>query len=321
MTGQWLSMSLADSWRVSAQMNSGRCSHSPMKTSAVNSFGTRRTMIPSSYCGTRNSSTALTNGPRVGDTVKKLQVPIATRTRPPTLRDSERSSAAHDGVHFLGGHALQRRHDVRVGVERQTDLRVPEGLHNRPRVDALREQQRRGRVAWVMKPDVREPGGPENRLELSMHVSRFHRDPYGRGKDHPRVGPSPPGGEAVFKLAGSMRSKGVAHDGRKHDRSATAGGLRFGDVQYGLHCLQLLPRLVQGRGQPAPAARSVVARTLTSSWRRFVFNRFRSAASPPERSSVCRTDSTPESRSTDSHRNPSASPRRNPSPRPTQMSA
>ena len=128
---------------------------------------------------------------------------------------------------FSAATRRKRRNDVRVGVEGHTDLRMPERFHDRPRVDALREQQRRGRVPQNVIPNVRQFGSPENRLELSLHGSRFHQAPYGRGKNHPRVDPSPPGGQAVFKLAGSMRSKGVAYEARERDRASTACSLRF----------------------------------------------------------------------------------------------
>ena len=60
-----------------------------------------------------------------------------------------------DEVDRLVG-ALQRRHDVGVGVQRQTDLGVPGRLHDGPRVDALGEEQGRGRVPEVVIADVEQ---------------------------------------------------------------------------------------------------------------------------------------------------------------------
>ena len=47
-------------------------------------------------------------------------------------------------VHLRGRETLQGRDDVGVRVERQTDLRVSKGFHDRPRIDTLCEQKRCG---------------------------------------------------------------------------------------------------------------------------------------------------------------------------------
>ena len=59
---------------------------------------------------------------------------------------------------------LKRRQDMAVSVESQANLRVPERLHDRPRVNALREQQRRRRVPpvrfWVTPYFASTPTSP-----------------------------------------------------------------------------------------------------------------------------------------------------------------
>ena len=94
-------------------------------------------------------------------------------------------SPAKDLVHLRRRLALQCRHHVRVGVERQADLRVAESFHDRARVDALREQQSRRGVPQVVIPNVREPGIPKDGLEGPVQALRAQRRPYRGREDHP----------------------------------------------------------------------------------------------------------------------------------------
>ena len=62
-----------------------------------------------------------------------------------------------------------------VGVQRQTDLRVPERLHDRARIDALREQQRRSGVSEIVKPNRPHAGRREQHMKLARHIARLQR--------------------------------------------------------------------------------------------------------------------------------------------------
>jgi len=47
---------------------------------------------------------------------------------------------------------------VGVSVHRETYLRVPQDLHDDARMHALRQEQRRARVAQIMEPPERQLG-------------------------------------------------------------------------------------------------------------------------------------------------------------------
>src|SRR5258706_12090069 len=64
-----------------------------------------------------------------------------------------------DRIELRGGLGLERREYMRIRVERQADLRMPERLHDRPRIDALGQQERGGRVPQIVEANVGQLGG------------------------------------------------------------------------------------------------------------------------------------------------------------------
>jgi len=89
---------------------------------------------------------------------------------------------------------------VAVGIERQANLRVAEGLHDRAWVNTLGEQQRRGGVAQIMKSNGRKLGRRERRVELTRGVSRIQCRSKRGGKDQPGLLPRATSRETLLSL-------------------------------------------------------------------------------------------------------------------------
>jgi hypothetical protein len=71
----------------------------------------------------------------------------------PTLLPKRLTSRSEQLVHGVGRLLAKHRKDVRVGVHRDADLRVPEHLHDDLIGNALGKQQRCAPVPQVMQPE------------------------------------------------------------------------------------------------------------------------------------------------------------------------
>ena len=72
----------------------------------------------------------------------------------PILLPKRLMSRSEQLVYGVGRFLPKHRQDVRVGVHRHADLRVPEHLHDDPIGNALRKQQRCAPVPQVMQPEL-----------------------------------------------------------------------------------------------------------------------------------------------------------------------
>ena len=178
-------------------------------------------------------------------------------------------------VHLGRGFPLQRRHDVRVGVQGQADLGVAERFHDRARVDSLGQQQCRRRMPEVVVANGGQPGVAKDRLEQPIHVATV-KGCADRGREHePGVVPFRAGRETLFALALPMSPQGNDHRFWNRDRTTTASRLRLGEPDSGPHFHQSETHIGQDRAdslarapvlrgsqlveQPAPLGRHPLA--------------------------------------------------------------
>jgi len=96
--------------------------------------------------------------------------------------------ASQRAIHLTRGVALERRQYVRVRVQRQTDLRMAKDLHDGPRIDALRMEQGRRRLAQVMKPNRRQAGVAKHFVKMARGVPWVDRGALPGRDDHGRRG-------------------------------------------------------------------------------------------------------------------------------------
>ncbi len=80
-------------------------------------------------------------------------------------------SGAEDRIHLECGFDADVWKDVRVGVERQADLRVPQDFLNDLRMDALRQQQRGAGMSEVVNANLREFRRRQQLSKCSSHIS------------------------------------------------------------------------------------------------------------------------------------------------------
>jgi hypothetical protein len=95
-------------------------------------------------------------------------------------------------------------------------------------VDALREEQRRGRVAEVVEPDRREPGQLERFLERRGLVAGIQRAAGRVAEDEPLVLPGFGGGPPGERLAVAVQPQGRDRAPAQQDRPARPRGLWVG---------------------------------------------------------------------------------------------
>ena len=67
-----------------------------------------------------------------------------------------------DRVHLNGRLPLEFSQHMRVGIQGNADVRVPQGLHDEAGVDTLDQKESRAAMAKVMKPLGPETGGFED---------------------------------------------------------------------------------------------------------------------------------------------------------------
>ena len=75
----------------------------------------------------------------------------------------------------LGGVFLQTGREVAVDVEGDRDRRVAKTFRHDLRVDTHRQRERRGGVAQVVQPDLREAGSFDGPAEQVADAIRVHR--------------------------------------------------------------------------------------------------------------------------------------------------
>lgn len=64
---------------------------------------------------------------------------------------------------------------------------MAERLHHDARIDALRQQERRARMPQIVKSDIGQVRGRQQRLELARHIPRFERRPERAGEHQPAI--------------------------------------------------------------------------------------------------------------------------------------
>ena len=69
----------------------------------------------------------------------------------PILLPKPLTSSSEQLVDGVGRLLAKHRQDMRVGVHRDADLRVPEHLHDGPRGNALGKQERRAPMPQIMR--------------------------------------------------------------------------------------------------------------------------------------------------------------------------
>src|SRR5215203_4296794 len=86
---------------------------------------------------------------------------------------------------------LQRSwHHMRVGVHRETDLRVAEGLHHHAWRDAVGDQYGGEAMAQTVHPLLRQAHGFEQRAETVVEIGRLKGRAHAAGEDEIHVPPS-----------------------------------------------------------------------------------------------------------------------------------
>jgi len=101
---------------------------------------------------------------------------------------------------------------VGVGVHRDTYLGVSQNLHDDARMDALRQEQRRARMAQIMEAPERQTSVPYGLPEVARQVPGVHRRANGRGKDQPMVLPTRARQKPFLKLSSAMEPHSVYDD-------------------------------------------------------------------------------------------------------------
>jgi len=106
---------------------------------------------------------------------------------------------------------------VGIGIHRETDLAMAQGLHDGARIHSLREQQRRTRMAQVIESLVRQTGPDEQPLVGTEDIARDQRLAMHGHKDQPVLLPLLSSYQTLLQLAcvvGSQRGavKGIEHE-------------------------------------------------------------------------------------------------------------
>ena len=96
--------------------------------------------------------------------------------------------------------ALQGRHDVAVGVERQTDLAMAKDLHDNAGGRTLAQQIGGGAMPKVVKPLARQSGSLGELIEAMRHDTAVKRSSEGGREDETRICPPVPGARAFLNL-------------------------------------------------------------------------------------------------------------------------
>jgi len=127
------------------------------------------------------------------------------------LRITLRNALPEQLVHGLRGRVLHIGQDMRIYVERHGHRRMTEHLAHHFRIDALMQQQGRGRMAQVMEPNQRQPGALEQWLELALKdVIAALGAPRRVGEDHILVTPLSPSSEAHLSDMRPLAAQGCA---------------------------------------------------------------------------------------------------------------
>jgi hypothetical protein len=134
-------------------------------------------------------------------------------------------------VHVPGRLLLHRRDDVTVGVHRYRDLRMAQDVHHHPGRNTPRQQQRRARVADIVKPDRTHARPGHQPAEHGVQVARLDVPPGRRGEHQPGVRPRLPGIDPLGSLALAVAAAAVCTVpqliGMGSKASPNAGWLRF----------------------------------------------------------------------------------------------
>ena len=93
-------------------------------------------------------------------------------------------------VQFARGVLHEGRNNVAVNVQGRRDLRMPQDLHNHPRVNALGEQERRSCVPLVMPASAVHAQRSERIVEVPQYVPRMLRCSDGCREDKPMLTPA-----------------------------------------------------------------------------------------------------------------------------------
>lgn len=105
-----------------------------------------------------------------------------------------------EGVSELG---VDGREQVAVAIESGLDRRVAESFHDRPRVRALRDEQRRARVPQIVEPEaLRDTRSPHRRLEVAAVEGVVPHRPTALTREHQVVLPERPRPDVLGELAG-----------------------------------------------------------------------------------------------------------------------
>ena len=116
----------------------------------------------------------------------------ALNCQPYSCIDWRCTLAFQERVELRGSLLLERRQDVRISVQGQAHLRVPQGLHDRAGVDALSQQQGRARMSEVVNPHPWQLGLDEKGTKRLVNIVRIGGGPDRRRKDEPVVVPALP---------------------------------------------------------------------------------------------------------------------------------
>jgi hypothetical protein len=143
-------------------------------------------------------------------------------------------------VHPVCGLSLEGRNDVAVGVHRQADLGVAQGLHDHPSWNALREHEAGSGVAEIMEPKPGQACPLERRLEPPRDIPGVERGANGGREDEVRLPPARANSDPLLQLPRAMGAEGAGHGGRHRDRPSTAPGLRLDELEASIHPLQRL---------------------------------------------------------------------------------
>jgi hypothetical protein len=93
---------------------------------------------------------------------------------------------------------------VRAEIHCHGDLRVPENLHDHPRMDALGGQQGGAAMPQIVEPDPAQSGGLQRGLEAVRHGGTFEGGAGASGENEGAIMPRGSGKLAFLLLASAV---------------------------------------------------------------------------------------------------------------------
>ncbi len=149
---------------------------------------------------------------------------------------------AEGDVHPLRGPAAVLVEDVRVGVERDPHVGVPEHLHELTGREPLRVEKRGGSMPELLDAAGRQSLTAQHALEPAQHVAPVERAPELRGEDEVElVGPTRPGPQPLLRLPDTVAPQGCGGEVGQGDSTPTGTALRLRQLECASPERELMP--------------------------------------------------------------------------------